>query len=181
MFEGRVSLHTHLLELHGPCTDWFSMYHFFFFFCFSFFSFILLFLLNTHFSLLNKLSAISTYEQCNVDHKTLRSSLTVTEASSSCPWLPPVTSLRRGLAQWGPGTPAVWRWPSPDFHFANFRQWSPRIPQTWMWSMAGSSLQPTVAVNPSLPPLHFLCLQYYRRILYHWATCKARGSFLPGS
>lgn len=64
-------------------------------------SFILLFffLLNTHFPLLSKLSAISTYELCNVDHKTLRSALTVTEASSSCPRLPPVASLRRGLAQ----------------------------------------------------------------------------------
>lgn len=62
-------------------------------------SFILLFSFNTHFPLLYKLSVISTYELCNNDHKTLPSALTVTEASSSCPQLPPVTSLRRGLAQ----------------------------------------------------------------------------------
>ena len=40
--QGRVSLPTHLLELHGPCTDWFSMYLFFFFFCISYITCILL-------------------------------------------------------------------------------------------------------------------------------------------
>ena len=65
-----------------------------------------LFHLTLAFPLLHKLFANSTYELCNVDHETLPSALTVIEASSSFPWLSPVPSLRRGLAQWVLGAPS---------------------------------------------------------------------------